>query len=369
MSIPFIRRSVVVTTCVVVFSAFVIPAYAQPAPDLLDEARQSLQKSAEEQNAYATAQMNGDMNAAKQHRDASVQLQQSARDLFDQAGAATSDDFDLLLEYARLLSAMEDFDLAEAAVTRAVALRPDDALAWTILGETQSALGGAKSKDALKSLQKAISLGPEPETAARSLASLGALYQEMGLYDFARESLTKALEVKKDHRGAIIALASLDLRNGDVAKASDALDALGTIPELQPFLQHTIEGGLADFEASRRWMPDLPENHLAYAKLLTRVGRVAEAMWPLRRCVKLQPDNYVAWNLLGSVYRGMNRIAEAQEAFGKSLSVNPDQPRTKQVLDELAKEQQQPAATPPQDGSTAVSGTEPPQPPPPASTP
>lgn len=340
-------------------------ACAQPSPDVLAEARQALQQAAEEEKAYGTAQMNGDAEAARAHREAYGKLRQTARDAYDRAGCAESDDVELLMEYARLLSSMEDFDLAEASLARAVSRDPENATAWTILGETQSAQGQKKNGDAIRSLKKAIELESSGDGAARAYASLGALYQEMGLFDFSRECLAKALELKKDHQGAIIALASLDLRNGDVAKASDALDALGTVPELQPFLQRTVERGLADFEASRRWMPDLPENHLAYAKLLTRVGRVTEAIWPLRRCVKLQPENYVAWNLLGSVYRGMNRTAEAQEAFEKSLSLNPDQPRTTQVLEELKAELQPAAPTPP----PSSDNPEPPPQPPAPSTP
>ncbi|MFA6239675.1 MAG: tetratricopeptide repeat protein [Candidatus Hydrogenedentales bacterium] len=346
MSIQFIRTVSVLFVGAALFVAVSSQAVAQPAPDLLGEARQLLQKAAEEEKASGSAQMNGDFEAAKKHRDAQGAARRDARERFDRARAGESNDIDLLFEYVQLLQQMEDYDLAESTLTRAVSLQPENALAWTELGEAQAARGEKHSADAIRSLRKAASLDAEPETTARAFASLGALYQEIGLYDFSRESLSKALEIKPDHRGAIIALASLDLRNGDVAKASSALDALGTIPELQPFLQHTIERGLIDFDASRRWMPDLPENHLAYAKLLARVGRMGEAVWPLRRCVKMQQDNFVAWNLLGSVYRGLERPQEAREAFEKSLAINPDQPRTRQVLESMKAGQQQPLMMP-----------------------
>jgi Flp pilus assembly protein TadD len=211
----------------------------------------------------------------------------------------------------------------------------ENASAWFALGQAQLAQGPTRRANAIQSLKQAIEVQPSGDVAPLAHATLGGLFIEIGLYDFARENLDKALELSPNHSGAKIALASLDLRDGQPAKASSALDSLGVAPELQVFMQHTLARALADFDNSRRWMPDTVENHLAYGKLLIRVGRLNDAVWPLKRALRLKSDDFVAWNLYGSVLREINQVEEARAAFQKSLEINADQPRTRQVLQEL----------------------------------
>jgi tetratricopeptide (TPR) repeat protein len=298
-------------------------------------AKEQIAQAEAEEKLASQAQANGDAEAMQKHVEAHAKLLGEGRRLYEAAGAATSHDPATLLDYAALLSGMEDFDLAEQAAQRAVLVDRENASAWLALGQAQLAQGPTRRANAIQSLKQAIEVQPSGDVAPLAHAMLGGLFIEIGLYDFARENLDKALELSPNHSGAKIALASLDLRDGQPAKASGALDSLGVAPELQVFMQHTLARALADFDNSRRWMPDTVENHLAYGKLLIRVGRLNDAVWPLKRALRLKSDDFVAWNLYGSVLREINQVEEARAAFQKSLEVNADQPRTRQVLQEL----------------------------------
>ncbi len=298
---------------------------------------QKLMDQAHQENAAAMQATN--QAEYQKHMTNAADFAVQARMVFESADAADSDDTQVLMTYGDFLKEQGDYDLAEKTLLRAVSIKPNEPDLWFALGEAQGLLGPERQNRAVRSLRKALSLDPGTELDAKIHAALGAQFMQEGLFAFARKSLDAALKDDPNHVGARIALASLDVRDGEISKASDSLDALGNVsPQSAALMQRTMDTALVDFEASGRWMPDTAENHLAYAKLLVRAGRLADSVWPLERAVQLDPKNYVTWNLLGSVYRGIDKPNKAREAFSKSLEVNPDQPRTKAVLDELAQE-------------------------------
>ena len=312
-----------------------LAAEAQSGP--FAEAASLYEQAGQEQTALNAAAAQGDEAAMRQHAEKVNALLQQARDAYDSAGAATTDDLNTLDVYARLLNDMGDHDLAEQALVRAVSLDPENPQRWFTLGETQGLLGTSGSSRAVRSLRKALSLEPDADAAAKIHAALGAVFLQEGLYALSRESLEAALKEQPGHTGAAITLASLDVREGAIGAASARLDSLGNIPpESLNLLQNTMDRALVDFEQSRRWMDDTAANHLAYAKLLVRAGRMQDCPLPLERAAQLNPNDTVIWNLLGSVYRGLNHVEGARRAFEKSLAINPDQPRTQEALRELS---------------------------------
>ena len=319
------------------------PAKSFGQESIVSRSQELLDQAREESTAAMNAAMQGDQTKYQEHTSRAVELTSEARSLYESANAAESNDVTLLTEYAGFLKEQEDFDLAEKALLRAVSAEPENAEIWFALGEVESRLGPDGEKRAVKSLRKALSLDAGKLLNAKIHAALGALFYQTGLYDFARQSLESSLEDDPEHIGARITLASLDVRDGQISAASDSLDALGEIsPQSISLMQRTMEKALQDFEESRRWMPDTAENHLAYAKLLVRSGRMADCLLPLERAAELNPENYVTWNLLGSVYRGLEEIEAARRAFSRSLELNPDQPRTQSALDELEASQEPP---------------------------
>ncbi|MDZ4860566.1 MAG: hypothetical protein SGI88_16440, partial [Candidatus Hydrogenedentes bacterium] len=78
------------------------------------------------------------------------------------------------------------------------------------------------------------------------------------------------------------------------------------------------------------------------------------------RSLRIDGKNFAALNLMGSVYRGLNRLRGAREAFMRSLELNADQPRTRQALDELdTMERENPGSTTFQGGEQGEIGATP----------
>lgn len=312
------------------------PAFALGQESVASRSQELLERANEESAAAMSAGMQGDQTKFQEHSVRALELTSEARSLFDSVNAAESDDVTLLMAYARFLRDEANYDLAADALIRAAALQPENPELWFTLGEVQALLGTEGEERAVQSLRKALSLNAGDTLDAKAHAALGALFYQQGLYDFARDNLQAALESDPQYVGARITLASLDVRDGHISAASDSLDALGQIsPQSVSLMQRTMDRALLDFEESRRWMPDTAGNHLAYAKLLVRAGRMGDSLLPLERATELDPMNPVAFNLLGSIHRELGNVEAARQAFSKSLKLNPDQPRTQSALDEL----------------------------------
>jgi tetratricopeptide (TPR) repeat protein len=313
------------------------------------KSRELLEQARQEEAAAANAAMQGDQATFQEHASLAAERMAQIQSLFESAGTENSDNVEDLKAYAEFRKVKGDYDLAERALLRAISFVPDHAELWFALGEVQALLGREYEDKAIKSLRKAIILDESADVNAKAHAALGALFLQQGLFDFARRELEDAIADDANHVGARITLASLDVRDGFINKASESLDALGEIsPQHMSLMQRTMDKALLEFEESRRWMADTAENHLAYAKLLVRARRHAESILPLERAVELDPDNYVAWNLLGSMYRGFENVDGARRAFTRSLEIDPDQPRTRQALDELAESPAPPGPLAPQ---------------------
>lgn len=327
------RRSVVFVLLLVAGFAGQF-AYAQ----LLDAAgiRDKVEEASKARRASEAAYAENKPDEGRRLLQNAQKLLSEARADFEAIGARHSNDPKLLTDYADLLIGAGDYDLAEQVLLRAVKIDPEDAAIWLKLGQTQAALGPKSESRAIRSLRKAASIEPKTKSTVQANASLGALYQESGLYEFARESYLKAIAQDPEHMGSKLALASLDAREGKMVKANEAYESIESqTTEYAPFIKRTLGPALDGFAQSRRWLPDTAEMHLAYAELLIRADRLEESFWPLNRSLKIDDKNYIAWNLMGSVMRGMNRLKGSREAFMRSLELNPDQPRTREALTEL----------------------------------
>lgn len=300
-----------------------------------DHVRQKLAECEKEREAIMGASARGEFETLEQHAAKAQELLTTVRALFDETHAATATDPELLADYANVLGWMGDYDLAAEALRRATTFGPDNAATWLALGRTLSALGGDHAAEAEQALRESLRLDSTSETAANAYLALGRLYRMSGLRDLANESYAKALEVAPDNMRIRAAMVLVKIRGGNLLEASQDLDTIQDVP-----IEFTSEcaEAIRDFEASRRWIPDTPEGHLAYGKLLIRVERLQDAMAPLERSLKLDPQQYVVWNFLGSVCRQLDQRGRAREAFAKSLEINPDQPRTQTALAELETE-------------------------------
>lgn len=308
--------------------------------EALERARQDVRTFQEQLQALTQAQQQNDAKAMAAAEAAAMEALRDARENFREAGAQTSRDPQVIREYADVLARLGDVDLMARALQRLVQIDPTNVAAWVSLGQALAALGHDHATEAVEALRHGLDLAVEPRTVAAAHAALGNLYLEERLYDLARRHHDEALKADPNHVESRLAIASLDIREGRMKEAAAAMQTLGDAP-LPPSATADIARALADFLEARRTFPDDAESHLAYAQLLIRGNRMPESVWPLDRTVELNPDNYIAWNMLGSVRQALGQNDLARAAFERSLQIKPDQPRTRESLNELA---QQPPA-------------------------
>ena len=274
--------------------------------------------------------------ASQEYFDRALELLAESKEIFEQGGVRKSKDSAALNEYANVLLGMGNPDLAAKALENALAADPDNVEVWLNLGHVRAMLGDARRLSAKEAYDRCLALKPPAETAAQAQEGLGDLFRQMGLYELAEESLVEALALDPARPRLRMLLAVLMVRSGRMMEADAAIEYL-TIeaPQQIPELQRLLVDAVADFERARLWFPDKAGEHLAYAKVLLHSGRTEESVGPLERSVTLNANNYVAWNLLGSISQRLNRVKRAREAFERSLDLKPDQPRTVDALASL----------------------------------
>lgn len=327
---------------VAVFAGLVVvPAHA--TLEQLEQAREKTTEAQKEQRAVGQAMSQGNRESAEQYREDSNRHFRQAEDLYRQHLAESPRDVDALIEYAGFRGLQGDTDLAVETLRQAIVIEPDRPATLLALGQHLSSLGGKHCGEAERTLRRVTAIEPGSDSAASAWGTLGTHYWRLHLYDLSREAFEKARAIKPDNPGSLLGIIAQDVRDGNVQMASDTLDALGQAdPQLMSVADRFVHEALTEFDRTRRWFPDTAENHLAYARLLVRAGRYPESVLPLERAAKLDPGNIVTFNLLGSMYRGMNNPGRARKAFERSLEINPDQPRTREAINALAQPPAQP---------------------------
>ncbi len=323
-------------------AAFVVrPAY--PAQEHLEQAREKAAEAQKEQRAVGQALSQGNRDSAEQYREDAERHLRQAEGLYQQHLAESPHDIEALVQYAGFQGLKGDTDLAVETLRRAIVIDRENPATLLALGQQLSILGGKHCGEAERTLRRVTALESGSHNAASAWATLGTHYWRLHLYDLSREAFEETRAILPDNPGTLIGIIAQDVREGKMKTASDALDALGQAdPQLMSAADPFVREALAEFDRTRRWFPDTAENHLAYARLLVRAGRISESLLPLERTAKLDPENAITFNLLGSVYRGVNMPDRARKAFQRSLEINPNQPRTQDAINALA---QPPAKT------------------------
>ena len=304
------------------------PLYAADTRDgaeKLAQYRSELKKAGE-------AQARNDLNAAEQNQIAAEGLLQEARKAYDTSNTMRVKDPLVLRDYAEVLRAQNDSDLAARALTRATRLDPENVSLWLALGQVLTDLGHSRSTEAQRVLRHTLELDNKTIASANTHVALGRLYRQEGLYDLARESYAKALERDGANVSAKLGVITLQVREGKIREASESLDAMGALP---PEMVSLLEGALGQFDASQKTFTDDAPSNIAYARLLLRINRIPESLAAAERAARLNPNDYMTWNLLGDLSQGMNNPNRAREAYSRSLQIKPDQARTQERLNAL----------------------------------
>ena len=288
------------------------------------------------QSAWHDALKSGDPSTIERQEARLLETAMVTRNAYEAAGANASDDPEILHRYAAALRALGHHDLAAGVLTRAVRLAPGEAVLWMHLGADLAESGPGVREEAFQALHKSLQLDAQSSAAAQTHYLLGDLFHREGLFDFAREHQESALRLDPEHVPARIALAALRIRGGEVLEGSRELDALGR--RAQPYDAETrvlLREALAGFDAARRVFPDTPEHHAAYARALYRAARFPDAILAARRATTLNPDDFDTWNFIAAVQGQLGNLAQARDAYGKSLEANPEQPQVRAILEEM----------------------------------
>jgi protein O-GlcNAc transferase len=274
-----------------------------------------------------------------------IEKLQQARVLFDEGNADEASDPKIAYAYGEMLVSMQDFDLAAAPLKNAWQRDPDNASYALAYGGVLAKLGEPYADEAVDALNAAIEADPEARPAAEAHAQLAELYHGLGLYSLAMAQADQAIAIDENHAGARFMRAVCLARQGKFLEANTELDQVTAIsPAVAGDGEGHLYDAVRDFERRKLWVANTAEQHEAYGKLLIRVNRMPDSIDALRHSVRLNPDNVVVWNLLGSAYRAVNRIDDAREAFEKSLELDPNQDRTREVLQELVETAETPAS-------------------------
>ena len=324
---------------IVLFAFLAMYQVAAPAENDLAKAREAYASFKTALTKAQELQNQGQTEVAEEQQRSAHEALEKARQLFDEARVSQSNDFDALMEYADALNWTGDSDLAREVLERALQLKPDSQKAWLSLGKVFVDLGAAYLTNAQQAFLKALDLSKTQDEEVETRVTLVMFYWNAGLYAAAKEQSSILKGKKPDSIPNIIIQAGLATREG---RFKDAETDLNTITQLSPqqgaLLNKVLTQALDDFELSRGFIPDEAATHAAYAKLLIRANRVEESLLPIERAVKLAPDEYTYWNTLASVCRFTNDIDRAREAYARSLELYPDQPRIRDAMESLGKD-------------------------------
>ncbi len=263
----------------------------------------------------------------------------NARDAYLSARADRSRDVDVLVEFAQLCERLEDFDLAGEAYARAAQTARERPDLWFRASRNFVSARGRyldRASDALAAAEAANATAEAPVAAADLAVVHGDLFMVLGLPEDAAARYAEALESDPQHaRGRIGAMgAALEL--GDAVRAAAMVDSFTAPTQGESILlDRTLRTSYQKFRRDRVIVPETAESMRSLARLSVRLGFLQEARLAIERAVQLDDADVFAWNLLGSLAHQSGEIARARTAFERSLAIQPDQPRTKQALDEL----------------------------------
>jgi cellulose synthase operon protein C len=243
---------------------------------------------------------------------------------------------------ARMFLAQKLPAKALARVQSQIALVPDDAAFYLLLGQLQS--GQKDMNGAEQSARKALSIDANNSDAIFLLAQA---QQQKGSLDEAKATFEQLQQKNPRDPRAYALLGMIEENQHDWQQAEQqyqkALDlqpdnavAANNIAYLM--LQHggNLDMALAFAQTARRGMPNSPNTADTLASIYLRKGNYQLAEGLLNEAVQKVPDNQSYRYHLGLAYQGMKDIPKAKSCFQHALEMNPKSDQADAIRKSLA---------------------------------
>ena len=224
---------------------------------------------------------------------------QTAIGLFREASAL---DPDFALAYARLADALriryaltgdeQWLEQATNSVNQAVRLGADLGPVQIAFGRVQAVRGNYDLATA--ALERALAIDPNDAVANQAIAGV---YARLGRPEDAETYYRRALALDPDNPTIHDAYANFLAGQGD------------------------MEGAASSYQTVIRLAPDNYAARVNLGSVLTEIGRLSEAIIMYQRANEIRPS-YMAYSNLGTAYSRSARYAEAVEAYKNALEIN-----------------------------------------------
>ena len=244
--------------------------------------------------------------------------------------------------YAQAMSTAGEYDLAARAYERSFALDPNSIESALSAGRNWGKVGEAYHQRALSLLHTVLTHEPANATLKSAAhTELGHIYFTQKLFVLAGDAYNEAntlasAEADTQALEAQLGLALIQIQQGYVAEASKILESITNLTSEQGrFLQEGLTTSLQVMNTNRATIAETAEAHHAYAKLLLRAQRVYESLLAVEHAVLLDDSDYSMHNLRGGLLIQQGQMARATASYTRSLELNPNQPRTREMLTRL----------------------------------
>ncbi len=217
---------------------------------------------------------------------------------------------------------------AESSQRRAIALDPTMAEAHCNLGLILLDLN--RPREAEQSLRQALTFRPE---LVEAISNLGNALRAQGREDEAEASYREATRIQPSWMGAHANLAALLVDAGRLDEAETCLNA-ALERDANSFDVHLQLGNMqrksrrldqarASYERALQIRPDSAAAHCNLANVLNRQGEIALAEEALHRSLRINPQLAEAHANLGNIQIAMGRMEEAEASFQAAAASKP----------------------------------------------
>ncbi len=265
--------------------------------------------------------------------DIAPELAPPARSLMDalEAGRASGDEAYTFARVGFALVQLQEWRLAEVALSQAVALNSTYADAFAYLGLAQD----MQQKDGLAAYEQAVTLAPESPLVHYLL---GLHWRRQGDSSKALPYLQAAQKLDPKNPALAAEIAGAYASQGELASAETWFTEAVRLDEKNPdfwlllarfYVDHEYHVAEYGLPAARQAVGLNPNSALAADALgyaLTLTGDLVDGQKMLERAVALDGQLASGYYHLGLVYAQQGQTAQAQAAFNHTLSLDPDGP-------------------------------------------